>query len=46
MNVMLRFKRFKSAAFPISGSELMQRIRKGQFDLCALGLKDSAAPAV
>jgi transposase-like protein len=44
--VMLGFKRFKSAATTISGIELMHRIRKGQFDLWALGLKDTAAPAV
>jgi transposase-like protein len=42
-NVMLGFKRFRSAAITISGVELMHRIRKGQFDLCALGLKDIAA---
>jgi len=45
-NVMLGFKRFRCAATTISGIELMHRIRKGQFDLCALGLKDTAAPAV
>ena len=45
-NVMLGFKRFRSAAITISGIELMHRIRKGQFGLCALGLKDTAAPAV
>ena len=45
-NVMLGFKRFRSAATTISGIELMHRIRKGQFDLCALGLKDTAAPSV
>ena len=39
---MLGFKRFRSAAITISGIELMHRIRKGQFDLCALGLKDTA----
>jgi transposase-like protein len=44
--VMLGFKRFKSAATTISGIELMHRIRKGQFDLWALALKDTAAPAV
>ena len=42
-NVMLGFKRFRSAAITISGIELMHRIRKGQFDLCALRLKDTAA---
>jgi transposase-like protein len=42
-NVMPGFKRFRSAAITISGIELMHRIRKGQFDLCALGLKNTAA---
>jgi transposase-like protein len=45
-NVMLGFKRFRSAAATISGIELTYRIRKGQFDLAKLGLKDAAAPAV
>ena len=45
-NVMLGFKRFRSAAITISGIELMHRIRKGQFDLYAPGLKDTAAPSV
>jgi hypothetical protein len=45
-SVMLRFKRFRSAATTISGIELTHRIRKGQFDLAKLGLKDAAAPAV
>jgi transposase-like protein len=44
--VMLGFKRFRSAATTISGIELMHRIRKGQFDLCALGINDTAAPTV
>ena len=44
--VMLGFKRFRSAATTISGIELMHRIRKGQFGLWALGLKDTTAPAV
>ena len=43
---MLGFKRFRSAAITISGIELMHRIRKGQFDLCALWIKDAAAPSV
>ena len=43
---MLGFKRFRSAAVTISGIELMHRIRKGQFDLRALRLKDTAAPSV
>jgi transposase-like protein len=45
-NVMLGFKRFRSAATTISGIELTHRIRKGQFDLARLGLKEAAAPAV
>jgi hypothetical protein len=45
-NVMLGFKRFRGAATTISGIELTHRIRKGQFDLAKLGLKDAAAPAV
>src|SRR6202035_2352982 len=43
-NVMLGFKRFRSAATTISGIELTHRIRKGQFDFSALGHKDTAAP--
>jgi len=45
-NVMLGFKRFRSAATTISGVELMHRIRKGQFDLSALALEDTAALSV
>jgi transposase-like protein len=45
-NVMLGFKRFKCAATAISGMELMHRTRKGQFDLCALGIKHTAPPSV
>jgi transposase-like protein len=45
-NVMLGFKRFRSAATTISGIELTHRIRKGQFDLTELGLKEVTAPAV
>ncbi|MGF6658528.1 putative transposase [Paraburkholderia atlantica] len=45
-NVMLGFKRFGSAATTISGIELTHRIRKGQFDLAKLGLKDTTTPAV
>jgi hypothetical protein len=43
---MLGLKRFRSGAVTISGIELMHRIRKGQFDLTKLLLKDTAAPAV
>jgi transposase-like protein len=45
-NVMLGFKRFRSAAATISGIEPMHRIRKGQFDLTELGLNEATAPAV
>ena len=45
-NVMLGFKRFRSAAVTISGIELIHRIRKGQFNLAKLGLKDTTAPSV
>jgi putative transposase len=45
-NVMLGFKRFWSPATPISGIELIQRIRKGQFDLSALGLNDIIVQSV
>jgi hypothetical protein len=44
VNVMLGFKRFRNAAVTIS--ELMHRIRKGQFDLTAAHLKDIAAPSI
>ncbi|MGF6782399.1 transposase-like protein [Paraburkholderia sp. GAS334] len=45
-SVMLGFKRFRSAAITLAGIELMHRIRKGQFSLTSLRLKDTAAPAV
>jgi transposase-like protein len=45
-NVMLGFKRFRSAATTISGIKLIHRIRKRQFDLSALALGDIAAPSV
>lgn len=45
-NVMLGFKRSRSAATTISGLELAHRIRKGQFDLAKLGLEGAAAPSV
>jgi transposase-like protein len=45
-NVTPGFKRFRNAAATISGSELMHRIRKGQFNFSMLWLKDTAAPAV
>jgi transposase-like protein len=43
---MLGFKRFKTAAITIAGIELLLRIRKGQFDLSRLRLRDQRAPAV
>jgi len=46
MNVMLGFKRFRNAAATISGIELMDHVRKGQFNFSMLGLKDTAAPTV
>ena len=45
-NVMLGFKRFRNAAITLAGIEPMHRIRKGQFNLVKLSLKDTAAPAV
>ncbi|MFL9912361.1 IS6 family transposase [Paraburkholderia sp. RL17-337-BIB-A] len=45
-NVMLGFKRFRSAAVTISGIELIHRIRKGQFNLAKLGLRDTTAASV
>jgi transposase-like protein len=45
MNVMLGFKRFRSAATTISGIELIHRIRKRQFDLSAVALEDISAPS-
>ena len=44
--VMLGFKRFRSAATTIAGIELIHRIRKGQFNLATLDLKDTATPAI
>jgi transposase-like protein len=45
-NVMLGFKQFKNASITLAGVELMHRIRKGQFSLTQLRLKDITAPAV
>lgn len=45
-NVMLGFKRFRSAATTISGIELMHRIRKGQFNLAKLGLNEATTPHI
>ena len=43
---MLGFQRFRTAAIAIAGIELMPRIRKGQFNLSGLHLRDRRAPAV
>ena len=43
---MLGFKTFAPAATTIAGIELLHRIRKEQFSLRKLGLKDQAAPAI
>ena len=43
---MLGFQTFASAATAIAGIELLHRIRKGQFSLRKLGLKDQAAPII
>jgi hypothetical protein len=43
---MAGFKRFPNAAIRLAGIELMHRIRKGQFGLASLRLKDTAAFAV
>jgi len=43
---MLGFKRFKTAALTIAAIELLLRIRKGQFNLSRLLLRDRRAPAV
>jgi transposase-like protein len=44
--LMLGLKQFKSAATTISGIQLMHRIRKGQFNLATLDLRDTAMPTV
>lgn len=45
-NVMLGFKRFRNAAITLAGIELMHCIRKSQFNLAKIGLKDCTVPAV
>ena len=45
-NVMPGFKRFRSASTTISGIEMTHRIRKGQFDLTELGLKEATVSVV
>ena len=44
--VMLGFKRFRNAAATIAGIELMHRIRKEQFNLATLELKDTATSTI
>ncbi len=44
-NAMPGFNRFWIAAITISGVEFMHRIRKDQFNLARLRLKDTTAPA-
>lgn len=46
VNVMLRFKRFHSAAVTLSGIELMHRVRNGQFDLTGMHVKDTTSPSI
>ncbi|WP_246217524.1 IS6 family transposase [Paraburkholderia panacisoli] len=46
VNVMLGFKRFRSAAVTLSGIELMHRIRKGQLDFTSMHLKDTTSPSI
>jgi transposase-like protein len=43
---MLGFKRFRNASITIAGIELMHRIRKGQFKLGRLRIKDNRAPEI
>jgi transposase-like protein len=43
---MLGFKRLKTAAVTIAGIELLHRIRKGQFNLSRLRLKNRSASAI
>jgi len=43
---MLGLKRFRSASITIAGIELMHRIRKGQFKLGKLGIKNKTAPEI
>ena len=44
--VMLGFKRFRNASATIAGIELMHRIRKEQFNLATLELKDTATSTI
>jgi IS6 family transposase len=42
----LSFKQYPTAAIVIAGIDLLCRVRKGQFNLGRLRLKDRRAPAV
>jgi hypothetical protein len=42
---MLGFKRFKTAAATIAGTELLRQIHKGQLNRGKLRLKDRSTPA-
>ncbi|MEJ8852848.1 IS6 family transposase, partial [Variovorax rhizosphaerae] len=46
INPMLGFKVFERAAVTIAGVELLNRIRKGQFNLGRLRVRGQAAPAI
>jgi transposase-like protein len=43
---MLGLKRFRNASIAIAGVELMHRIRKGQFKLATLRIKEGRAPEI
>ena len=43
---MLGFKKFRRAGTTIAGIELMHRIRKDQFKLGKLRIKDKTAPEI
>jgi transposase-like protein len=43
---MLGLKRFRSASITIAGIELVHRVRKGQFKLGKLRIKDNRAPEI
>jgi hypothetical protein len=43
---MLGLKRFRSASITIAGIELIHRIKKGQFKLGRLRIKDNRAPTI
>ena len=40
---MLGFKKFRNASVTLSGIELVQKIRKGQFDTSAVTMRDRAS---